>query len=95
MYTSLFFNTDYFTNISKYKRHLDDTLKQVHILSLKINIFNLLYSLLILHINYHHHELQQLLYKATIHLNSYLQELQSMIYFYEKIINKKRSIKCC
>jgi len=32
----------------------------------------LLYSLLILHVNYHHHELQQLLYKATTHLNSHL-----------------------
>jgi len=55
----------------------------------------LLYSLLILCINYHHHKLQQLLYKATTHLNSYLQELQSMIHSYKKIINKKRSIKCC
>jgi len=55
----------------------------------------LLYSLLILCVNYHHHELQQLLYKATTHLNSYLQELQSMIYFYEKMTDKRRSIKCC
>lgn len=29
--------TGYFTNISKYKRHLDDTLKQIHISSLRIN----------------------------------------------------------
>ncbi len=46
-------------------------------------------------LTYYHHELQQLLYKATICFNSYLQELQSMIYSYEKIINKRRSIKCC
>ncbi len=40
-----------------------------------VYIIILLYSLLILHADYHHHKLQQLLYKATIHLNSYLQEL--------------------
>ncbi len=28
------------------------------------------------------------------HLNSYLQELQSIIYFYEKMTDKRRSIKC-
>ena len=60
-----------------------------------IYIIILLYSFLILHINYHHHELQQLLYKITIHLNSYLQKLQSIIYSYEKITDKRRSIKCC
>ncbi len=54
----------------------------------------LLYSLLILCANYHHHELQQLLYKAMTHLNSHLQELQSMIHFYKKITDKRRSIKC-
>jgi len=60
-----------------------------------VYIVILLYSLLILYVNYHHHELQQLLYKVTTHLNSYLQELQSMIYFYEKMTNKRRSIKYC
>jgi len=59
------------------------------------NIVILLYSLLILYVNYHHHELQQLLYKVTTHLNSYLQELQSMIHSYKKITNKRRSIKYC
>ncbi len=29
------------------------------------------------------------------HLNSHSQELQSMIYFYKKITDKKKSIKCC
>ena len=52
----------------------------------------LLYSLLIQHINYHHHELQELLYKATIHLNSYSQKLQSMIHSYAKITDKKKSV---
>ncbi len=58
-------------------------------------IIILLYSLLILHVNYHHHELQQLLYKVTIHFNSHSQELQSIIHFYEKITDKRKSIKCC
>ncbi len=55
----------------------------------------LLYSLLILHVNYHHHELQQLLYKVTTHLNSYLWELQPMIHSHEKMTDRKRSMKCC
>ncbi len=60
-----------------------------------IYIVILLYSLLILHANYHHHKLQQLLYKVMTHLNSHSQELQSMIYSYEKIADERRSIKCC
>ena len=48
-----------------------------------VYIVILLYALLILCADYHYHELQQLLYKAMIYLNSHSQELQSMIYFHK------------
>jgi len=52
----------------------------------------LFYSLLIQCADYHHHELQQLFYKAITHFNSYLQELQSIIHSYAEITDRKKFI---
>ena len=60
-----------------------------------VYIVILLYALLILHINYYHHKLQQLLYKAMICFNSHSQELQSMIHSHKKMTDKRRSMKYC
>ncbi len=80
-------------HLTEQERHKSFLLFYLHYL-LCIHCY-LLYSLLILHVNYHHHELQQLLYKVTIHLNSHSQELQSMIHSYAEMTDRRRSIKCC
>ena len=55
------------------------------------------YSFLILCVNCCcklHHELWQLFHKAMICFNSYTEELQSVIYFHEEMIDRWRSVIC-